>query len=48
MDIQKQKKQSKNTEKGLDEKLKSKKIIKKKDILKKKESDIKNKRNKKR
>jgi len=48
IDIQKQKKQSKNTEKGLDEKLKNKKIIKKKDILKKKESDIKNKRNKKR
>ena len=48
IDIQKQKKQSKNTEKGLDEKLKNKKIIKKKEILKKKESDIKNKRNKKR
>jgi hypothetical protein len=48
LDIEKQKKKSKNTEKGLDEKLKNKKILKKKDILKKKESDRRSKRNKKR
>ena len=48
MDIEKQKKKSKDTEKGLDEKLKNKKILKKKDILKKKETDRKSKRNKKR
>lgn len=45
---QEQKKKSKDTEKGLDEKLKNKKVLKNKDILKKKESDRKNKRNKKR
>lgn len=47
LDIPKQENKSKNTEKGLDEKLKNKNILKKKDILKKKESDRKNKRNKK-
>jgi len=49
LDIKQQDEKSKNikdTEKGLDEKLKKKENIKKKDILKKKESDIKNKKKK--